>query len=115
MNVPSHVVTVVRIVVDLLVRRQYETLARVDIGARLSADDIRQSVAGYGRTLVRPPDDAWSSLDAVAIFGTTPPAYDVVFDLWTAEEGRSDLSIELRVVPQEGGVHAPEILDIHTL
>jgi hypothetical protein len=108
-------VTAARIVVDLLVRGEYEAVERLSGGRRLSAPEMRAAVEGYGRHLVMPPDAEWRQLDAVRISGSEPPSHHVVVPLWTAEEGRSDLSLELRLTESQPGVYETEVLDIHSL
>jgi hypothetical protein len=39
----------------------------------------------------------------------------VVFPLWTAEEGESDLSVEMAVIEARPGLHDSEIHNIHVL
>jgi hypothetical protein len=73
--------------VELLVRREYETVARLTEQRRLTADELREAVEGYGRTLVSLPED-WPS-DAVVV-QTHDGAVAITVDFWTVEEGRSD-------------------------
>jgi hypothetical protein len=105
----------IRIIVDLLVRREYETVEAMTRGSRLSAREMEWAITQYGRTLTNPPVDAWSSLDVVQINGSMPPAFHVVVPLWTAEEGCSDLSVELQLTEIDEGLHETTLLDIRTL
>jgi hypothetical protein len=57
----------------------------------------------YGATFMPPPDTAYSLLDVREINGR-PRSWSVVMPLWTVEEGRSDLSIELTLVDREGSL-----------
>lgn len=53
-----------------------------------AALDLRESVAGYGDvSLVRLPPETWDS--SVSMW--TGAKWDVLVDLWTEQEGRSDL------------------------
>lgn len=52
-----------------------------------TAEHIRDYVSEYGRTLVELPDDTWDTSVAQWVGGH----WDILVDLWTAEEGRSDL------------------------
>lgn len=83
-------------------------------GRRLSAEELRGAVAGHGRTLVPLPPEELDSLDVVEIAGAEPAAYSVVVDLWT-EEGRSDLSLELRLVDRDDGAFEVEVMDVRVL
>jgi hypothetical protein len=107
--------TAVQIVVDLLVRREFEAIEAMTRGRRLTASDMETAIDGYGRRLVRPPESAWHEVDSVAIAEATPPASHVVVPLWTAEEGRSDLSLELRLTELDSSTLDVELLDIHVL
>lgn len=83
-------------------------------GVRLSAESIRIAIKDYGGALVVPPDSAFAELDAIRIRDSDPPRWSIRFDLWTEQEGRSDLTLEMTV---EHGPQGPKIeLDnIHVL
>jgi hypothetical protein len=49
----------VRAIVDLLVRGEYEAVARITRAVRMPADEIAEAIEEYGRTLVAPDADAW--------------------------------------------------------
>jgi hypothetical protein len=104
----------VRQVVELLVARKYAELESLTNGVRLSATDIAAAIAGYGRQLVSLPNDAFSLMDVVKVKGAEPPKWSIVMPLWTQEEGRSDLSIELTVIERDNRF-AIELDDIHVL
>lgn len=102
-------------VVDLLVDGDYESLETMSRGRRMSASDLQGAVADYGRTLVPLPPEALESLDVVAIDGAVRPTVSVVVDLWTEEDGRSDLSIELRLANTDAGAVEVEVVDLRVL
>jgi hypothetical protein len=82
--------------------------------SRLSRDQLATSILTYGRTLVRPPLGAFDDLDAVLVRGTTFPTWSVRVPLWTAEEGRSDLTLELTIsLLNEGSII--DLDDLHVL
>jgi hypothetical protein len=64
-----------------------------------TAEHIRNSVAEYGATLVELPTDSWQTSIA-QWYGTH---WDVLVDLWTAEEGRSDLVLAGKIVESQAG------------
>jgi hypothetical protein len=107
--------TAMKVVVDLLVRGEYAVLAKVDQGGRLTPEDLRHAVERYGRTLIPIPPQTWSQVGIVEVKGSTPRRYMVAVDLWTLEEGRSDLTLELQLVALANGTFTTEILDLHTL
>jgi hypothetical protein len=60
----------------------------------MSSSELKAAIAKYGRRLVAPPSSAYLNVDAIRIGGSTPPKWSIRFDLWTEEEGLSDLSLE---------------------
>jgi hypothetical protein len=64
-----------------------------------TAEQVRDYLADYGATLVELPDDTWRT--SVAQWMETH--WDILVDLWTSEEGRSDLVLEGGVVETMGG------------
>ena len=60
---------------------------------------IRDSIHSYGATLVSLPDETWNS--SVCMWYATH--WDVLIDLWTLEEGRSDLVLNARVTETVNG------------
>jgi len=107
--------TAVVSVVHLLVTREYDVLVAMTHGRRLSASELQFAVEAYGRTLVELPQEALDGLDVVQIEGEEPPVFSVLVDLWTQEEGRSDLILELRLIERFQGAHEIEIMDLHAL
>ena len=101
-------------VLSLLVKKEYEQLSRLTHGKRLSSQEMAQVVANYGRTLVEPPDDVFNFSDAVQVRGAEPTRWSISIPVWTVEEGRSDLSIELTVI-DHGNRFDIELDDIHVL
>jgi hypothetical protein len=63
----------------------------------MSAQEIRTAIAEYGRTLILPPESAYELLDIIRVNNVGPEQYSVRMPLWTVEEGRSDLTLELTV------------------
>lgn len=112
---PEELITLVRTVVDLLVRGEFQSLAAMTRERRLTAEQMKAAVESYGRRLAPPPDDAWDLIDAVRVRGPRHATYDVEFPLWTEEEGRSDLSLSLTIKWFTPGLFEAEIDDIHVL
>ena len=68
---------VVKGIVGMLVRNDYERLASHTNGIRLNAAEIARAVADYGRTLVEPPADGYRLARVVAIKPAKFPAWSV--------------------------------------
>ncbi|RYH57507.1 MAG: hypothetical protein EON54_11785 [Alcaligenaceae bacterium] len=86
-------VDLVKRVVELLVAGEFGAAAQITGFSRLSTEDIAEAIRSYGRTLVVPPSHVWQELDIVRVAAAADPTWSVVCDLWTLEEGRSDLSL----------------------
>jgi hypothetical protein len=105
----------VREVVTLLSRGDYYALERLTAGERLSASELAQAVRGYPATLRAPPSWEAVPLDVVPVTSANSPTWSVVVPLWTVEEGRSDLSLELTVQQRPDGGYNVGIDDLHVL
>ncbi|NPV19950.1 DUF7668 domain-containing protein [Bradyrhizobium aeschynomenes] len=112
----SRVIELVEQVMAWLVSGNFAAIERRSRGVRLSADMMRQAIADYGRTLITPPSEAFATMDVIRVADADRPAWSIRFDLWTKEEGRSDLSLECRIVDRCDG-HALDLAvdDIHVL
>ena len=88
-------VEITRNILSLLVSKDYEALENITKCNRLTAKDIQNCVKEYGKSIIEPPNEAYSKIDIVRIKGTME--YSVNMPLWTKEEGRSDLTILLSI------------------
>jgi len=70
-----------------------------------TAAHIRDYVQDYGATLAALPEAPWET--SVCMWAGNH--WNVVVDLWTEEEGRSDLVLQLRVRENRVG----EIVEVH--
>ena len=84
-------------IANLIADGQYASAIQACSGSRLTPEDIAGVIHDYGGTFVRLPPDFGDFLDVVAIEGRSPRAWSVRTPLWTLEEGRSDLTLELTV------------------
>lgn len=98
-----------------LVAGDFAAIEQLSGGVRLSADLMRQAVSEYGRTPVMPPPPTLDELDAIEVVGARPRAWSVRVDLWTAEEGRSDLTLECTLIDRPGELLAVEVDNLHVL
>ncbi len=103
-----------RDIVKLLVAGKYIELEALTKGVRLSAPEMAKAVGSYGRQLVVPPDNAFRFLDAVEVRNMQPSRWSVTMPLWTQEEGRSDLSLEVTLIDRKQAIEI-ELNDIHVL
>ncbi len=105
----------IRRIVALLAEQRYAEVAHLCDGSRVSAEDMKAAVATYGRTIVPLPEEAESLVDSVRIQNAPDPTWSVVVPLFTREEGRTDLSLELTVTESQPGSVAVYVDDIHVL
>ncbi len=75
---------------DFTLSRQVLRVRPVDIE---TANEMRTYVASYGARLIELPSESWST----SVAQWMGSHWDVLVDLWTAEEGRSDLVLHARV------------------
>ena len=101
-----------RRLVDLLTHEDYVLAVEYCAKSRLSSDDLRNVIREYGRKLAPPPLDAYNNLDAVQVKSAVVPTWSVRVPLWTKEEGRSDLTLELTIA-LDSGVQKVELDDLH--
>jgi hypothetical protein len=88
----------VRQVVMLLVAGKYAELEILTHGVRLKAKDIAAAVSDYGRKLIQPPDEAFGLMNVVEVQNARPKQCSIAMPLWTREEGRSDLTVEITAI-----------------
>lgn len=101
-------------IVSLLVAMDYQAIERLTRGQRLSAQGIREAIEEYGRRLVMPPPEKLQDLDVIEVENVVPRQWSVRVDLWTQEEGRSDLSLELTLMEADEDFDV-EIDNIHVM
>jgi hypothetical protein len=100
----------VRLIYSLLLNKAYADLASLTGGVRLSARDIEECITEYGCELVAYPENI--QLDVVGISGSSPKEWSVVAPIYTAEEGISDLSIELSLTESGEAILKSELDNI---
>src|SRR4029453_19059768 len=93
------------IVIDLLVLLadgDYESIMERCGYSLLDSDDLRTAVAEYGLTVIAPPAE-YPFLRAGELKARAVPTWHVDADLWTEEEGRSDLTLEMTIEFEPSG------------
>jgi hypothetical protein len=101
-------------VIEHLVAGEFAELESLTNGRRLNAQEIGKAVTDYGRKLVLPPEDAFRLIDVVEVKNAGPRRWSVTMPLWTREEGRSDLAIEVTLIADHENLRI-ELDDIHVL
>lgn len=106
-----------RIVSDIiafLAEKQYQKIVTLTQSVRLNKECIQKAIETYGRTIINPPDSAFDFMSIIEVRNSNPQQWSVVMPLWTKEEGRSDLSIELTLIKEKNN-YKVEVDDIHVL
>lgn len=101
-----------RLVDDIVAGRFQDLEADGRIG-RLTADELRNAVAQYGRTITPLPRECWSLADEFAD-EARPDELSLDIPLWTVEEGRSDLTLSVSCRRDRTGIFVA-IDDLHVL
>lgn len=100
---------------DRLAHGDYDGLCRLAPESRIQPADLERAVAEYGRHLIPLPVAAFDAINVVAIRDSRPQRWSVVVPLWSREEGRSDLSLELTIEDAPAPAYLVEIDDLHVL
>ncbi len=89
-------------IISAFVKKNYQLATGLDGVSSVSeetANHIKEYIEDYGEELIKLPEETWDS--SVCIWMGTH--WDVLVDLWTAEEGRSDLVLGARVAESNNG------------
>ena len=100
-----------REIVDAIAEGDYELsrgIAFVAPTGSATAKYIRENIEDYTGTLVRLPEESWSS----SVYRWMRTHWYVVVDLWTLEEGRTDLALIVNVFESGEGFRF-EVESVH--
>lgn len=105
---------VVHKLVSMLTHGQFEDVIASCTATRLSAMELRDALSEYKMTFIVPPIDAYEGFDIHRLNNLDTPTWSVRAPLWSIEEGRSDLEMQLTVQDLSGSwsieldsVHVP--------
>lgn len=101
-----------RNLVALLADKRYSDLIRKCSSSRIAAEEMEAAVGSYGRTIVQLAEEGLRIIDSVEVQNGECQAWSVVVPLFTREEGRSDLSLELTLTETQAGVFSVEPDDL---
>jgi hypothetical protein len=103
----------IRSLVEALVEGHFDQLEWDGRSGRLSSQELKKALKAYGRTVITLSDEAFDFVDLYPIKGQKS-IWAVDVPLWTAEEGRSGLTLSLTVSESQDGVRW-EIDDLYVL
>jgi hypothetical protein len=101
--------------VAMFLTGDYKAIERLTSGIRLTKAEIETAVKEYPRTIIVPPESVFENIDIIEVSGSKPKQWNVYFHLWTAEEGRSDLTLELTLIDNNKQTYEVQLDDIHVL
>ncbi len=103
-------------IIDRLVVRDYAGLSRdgfLGFSSDPSDTSIGHWIEEYPATLVKLPGEAWQ-YSSHGPLASQPGFWWVTVDLWTAEEGRSDLTMEA-TVRDDGTTITIQVDNVHVM
>ncbi|MDY7537167.1 hypothetical protein QN372_03455 [Undibacterium sp. RTI2.1] len=98
-------------IVEGLKEENFDLVRKVEGVRQISAEDaarIAGNIKRYGAQLTSLPEDTWRTSACQWMIGY----WDALVDLYTVDEGASDLALVVRVY-EEGSAYAFEILSVH--
>lgn len=87
-------------VVECLVKNDYQFISKIPLVSKLpetTSIQIKSYIEDYGEELISLPEDAWDSSVCIWQRGY----WDVLVDLWTRNEGHSDMVLSIRVYEEQ--------------
>jgi len=100
---------------ELLAQQDYESFCGFARNSRLTPGGVSRVIRKYRRHLIPLPDVAYKKMEVVPISESIPQRWTVIVPLWTKEEGRSDLSLDITLQNSIGKTYTVDINDLHVL
>ena len=100
-----------RLIVEAIKSNKYQLIKRDPSIKDIDSSDvmrINDNIEEYGCTLIELPEETWENSVCQWMQGY----WDVLVELYTAEEGRSDLILDVRVYEQKHGFEY-EVISVH--
>ena len=91
-NLPSSLVSSIQRIIDLIVERNWAELSKDAPNSRVQWADMERELNSYGEDYATLPDDF---IEKTHFGRLTSGGYWIDCPLWTKEEGRSDLEVQL--------------------
>lgn len=98
-------------IVDAFNEGDFRLAKKIDGVLPIAEDDavaIENNINGYGANLTDLPDDSWQS----SAYQWMVDYWEVLVDLYTHEEGRSDLVLHARIY-EKGAAYVFEVRSVH--
>jgi len=105
----------VKTITDLLSQKAYWHLEKLSNGISLTAKELKQAVTDYGQTIIILPEQEYEDLDIIEVKDEEPKQWSVNVPVFTEEEGKSDLTLELTFIDTPTDLYKIEIDGLHVL
>lgn len=108
----------VRELAAMLTRRDYAGIEALTGGTWLTAPELLAAVSEYPATFVEPPSPDAAPLDVIEVEQGEQSAarrWSVNVPLWSVEEGRSDLTLEVTVMESSSGSFIIQVDELQVL
>jgi hypothetical protein len=112
---PTKLCSTISVLSELLAQKDYERFCGFARSSRLTPGDVRRVIEEYRRCVVPLPDTAYPQINIVPVSGSRPQQWNVIMPVWTEEEGRSDLSLDITLQDSDAKTYSVEINDLHVL
>jgi len=107
----TEVVRIVRHLIASIAAGDEAEVERTTNGEGLSTAEVQAAIGSYGGgAIMAPPDLEGDFMRLICEDFTAPHMWYVEADLWTEQEGRSDLSIRVRVYEDPERIEISDIL-----
>ena len=103
--------------IELLVKGEYDALIDFCNGNTLPVEDMKRELSDWPDTFIIPPSMKIEDLiyTLIELKGSSPQEWAIDANLWTEEEGISDLTLQLILTDSEGEYYDVLIEDLHVL
>lgn len=113
MRLPPAIHLLLTSIVAAIVNRQFDALEVRGLLKRVSAMELQEALDDYGGKFVEPPESAWRKVDVYVRERHLEWSFDI--NLWTEEEGRSELVLQVQVNKTPSGALEATIEDLLVL
>lgn len=110
---PKYIIPTIQSLLDQIIAGNFKELESDGRSGRLSALGIEKAIINYGNKLVPIPLKVLESTEVIRV-DSSDELWAVDIDLWTDEQGKSDLTLSLWVRIANGEITS-EILDVHVM
>jgi len=113
MAIPKHIIPALKNLVQDLISGDYSRLESDGRAGRLTAAELREAMESNNHAFIDVPDEEFDAKEAIRV-DLPGEVWAVDLDMWTEEEGRSDLTLSVRVQVYKDRV-IPQINDLHVM